>query len=77
MQVLQVLGNDAEVEVRPNGVIEMKHENWLDPPDYYYNKSVGLFLRKTMTLDESIGYGIMEETPESDSSEQASDGKTK
>lgn len=76
VQVLQVLGNDAEVEVRPNGVIEMKHENWLDPPDYYYNKSVGLFLRKTMILDESIGYGIMEETPESDSSEQASDGKT-
>ena len=75
-QVLQVLGNDAEVEVRPNGVIEMKHENWLDPPDYYYNKSVGLFLRKTMTLDESIEYGIVEETPESDSSEQASDGKT-
>lgn len=76
VQVLQVLGNDAEVEVQPNGVIEMKHENWLDPPDYYYNKSVGLFLRKTMTLDESIEYGIVEETPESDSPEQASDGET-
>ena len=48
MQVAQILGSDAEVEVQPNGVIEMKHENWLDPPVsfYYYNKATGLFFRR-------------------------------
>lgn len=76
VQVLQVLGNDAEVEVQQNGVIEMMHENWLDPADYYYNKSVGLFLRRTLTLDESIEYGIAEETLEGESTEQVSDGET-
>ena len=76
MQVAQIFGSDAEVEVQPNGVIEMKHENWLDPPDYYYNKSVGLFLRRTLTSDEIIAYGIAEETPEDDSTEHASDGET-
>ena len=76
VQALQVLGNDAEVEVQPNGVIELKHENWLDPPDYYYNKAVGLFLRRTLTLDESIEYGISEETLEDDSTGQTFDGET-
>ena len=76
VQVMQIWGSDAEVEIQPNGVIEMKHENWMDPPDYYYNKAVGLFLRRTLTLDESIEYGISEETLEDDSEEQISDGET-
>lgn len=76
VQALQALGNDAEVEVQPNGVIELKHENWLDSPDYYYNKAVGLFLRRTLTLDESIEYGISEETLEDDSTGQTFDGET-
>lgn len=76
VQALQALGNDAEVEVQPNGVIELKHENWLDPPDYYYNKAVGLLLRRTLTLDESIEYGISEETLEDDSTGQTFDGET-
>lgn len=76
MQVAQILGSDAEVEVQPNGVIELKHENWLDPPEYYYNKAVGLFLRRTLTLDESIEYGISEETLEDDSTGQTFDGET-
>lgn len=76
MQVAQILGSDAEVEVQSNGVIEMKHENWLDPPDYYYNKAVGVFLRRTLTLDESIEYGISEETLEDDSTGQTFDGET-
>ena len=30
MQVAQIFGSDAEVEVQPNGVIEMKHETgWI------------------------------------------------
>ena len=60
MQVAQIFGSDAEVEVQPNGVIEIKHENWLDPPEYYYNKATGLFFRRTLTLDEIIEYGISE-----------------
>lgn len=76
MQVAQILGSDAEVEVQPNGVIEMKHENWLDPPEYYYNKATGLFFRRTLTLDEIIEYGISEETLEDDSTAHASDGET-
>lgn len=62
MQVAQILGSDAEVEVQPNGVIEMKHENWLDPPEYYYNKATGLFFRRTLTLED-------------DSTEQIFDGE--
>ena len=76
MQVAQIFGSDAEVEVQPNGVIEMKHENWLDPPEYYYNKATGLFFRRTLTLDEIIEYGISEETLEDDSTAHASDGET-
>ena len=75
MQVAQIFGSDAEVEVQPNGVIEMKHENWLDPPEYYYNKATGLFFRRTLTLNEIIEYGISEETLEDDSTEQISDGE--
>ena len=76
MQVAQIFGNDAEVEVQSNGVIEMKHENWLDPPEYYYNKATGLFFRRTLTLDEIIEYGISEETLEDDSTAHTSDGET-
>ena len=44
MQVAQIFGSDAEVEVQPNGVIEMKHENWLDPPGIIITKkATGLF----------------------------------
>lgn len=76
MQVAQIFGSDAEVEVQPNGVIEIKHENWLDPPEYYYNKATGLFFRRTLTLDEIIEYGISEETLEDDSTAHASDRET-
>ena len=54
----------------------MKHEIWLDSPEYYYNKATGLFFRRTLTLDEIIEYGISEETLEDDLTAHASDGET-
>ena len=75
MQIAQIFGSDAEVEVQSNGVIEMKHEIWLDSPEYYYNKATGLFFRRTLTPDEIIEYGISEETLEDDSTAHASDGE--
>lgn len=77
VQGLQWLGNDAEVEAQPEGLILMKHENWLDPADYYYNKAAGWFFRRTLTTEESVQYGIAPETQEDEQEEQSSaDGET-
>lgn len=59
-QFLSALGTDSEVEVQDQGIIVMRHENWLDSSEYYYNKKVGLFLRRYLSYEEFLEYGLDE-----------------
>lgn len=63
--LLYTIGKDAEVEERANGLLYMRHDNWLDPADYYYRISEGPFLCRRLTEEEYQQYGLIEDEEES------------
>ena len=61
----QALDADQEVEELEGGLLLMRHENFLDPDEYYYSQAVGPLLRRSLEsweYDQAVErYGSLED----------------